>query len=299
MVSTRDAAILVPVDFSPESLGLARFARDVARRSGARLTLLHVDAVPPFGLDVTSRAPAHVSDAYLRDRAAALRRSLEELRCSVAELPRDDDIEAVLVRDDVVAAIVGHAAATGVVLLVMASQNSGGAARRVDVGLGAQIADRAACPILYVPEAALARLPAAGAFQRPLVAVSDPSGAYRLAQALDVVTARGGCAELVHVFEPVAADDPEIEEFVPERRRPVVAGLEHVARAVRAKGLRCSFGAELGTPESELLQRLLEQRNDLLVLQRGHHAAGTMLGCAAERMLRAATTPVILTASDP
>jgi nucleotide-binding universal stress UspA family protein len=66
------AHILVPVDFSPPSHHAMAFTRAHAARLGAtRITLLHVDAVPTYGLP-----DGGVLDQELRDK---LRRRLETL----------------------------------------------------------------------------------------------------------------------------------------------------------------------------------------------------------------------------
>jgi nucleotide-binding universal stress UspA family protein len=136
--------ILCPIDFSPAALQAFGFAMDLARRTGASVTVLHVIEWMP---EEEPRALAHFDVAeYRRHLTLDARTLLEDL--IARESPRGA-AEGTVVAGRAHREIV-RAADTGVDLIVMGAQGRGS---RVLPSFGSttqQIVRAASCPVLSV-----------------------------------------------------------------------------------------------------------------------------------------------------
>jgi len=137
--------ILVPVDFSPASLGGLRYALGLARPFGARLTALHV--IEPLG--PMARLEVDV-DAHERKLREGVKLRLEELHLEVDEPAGAFDT---LFREGTsYHEIVGMAQRGDFDLIIMASLGRSGL---VDMLLGStaeRVVRHAPCPVLVVRE---------------------------------------------------------------------------------------------------------------------------------------------------
>jgi nucleotide-binding universal stress UspA family protein len=137
--------VVCPVDFSPASLQAFGFARDLARRAGASLTLLHVLEWLP---EEEPRALAHFNvpeyRQYLMDDA---RQRLDALVAEGPPLEGGTQVEIAVGRAH--RQILEVAAAKSAGLIVMGAQGRGGPAFGSSTE---QVVRAASCPVLIVHE---------------------------------------------------------------------------------------------------------------------------------------------------
>ncbi|HEY8550175.1 MAG TPA: universal stress protein, partial [Vicinamibacterales bacterium] len=137
--------VVCPVDFSPASLQAFGFARDLARRAGASLILLHVLEWLP---EEEPRALAHFNvpeyRQYLMDDA---RQRLDALVAEGPPLEGGTQVEIAVGRAH--RQILEVAAAKSAGLIVMGAQGRGGPAFGSSTE---QVVRAASCPVLIVHE---------------------------------------------------------------------------------------------------------------------------------------------------
>jgi nucleotide-binding universal stress UspA family protein len=137
--------ILVPVDFSePSEIGVAH-ARGLARRSGARVDLLHVIEVPriPDVYGMTEYSAAGNLDE-IEGRA---RESLEEL---AKDLGGPDTVSCHVQQGHAAHEIVEFADQTRADAIVIATHGLTGLQRLLMGSVAEQVVSRANCPVLTV-----------------------------------------------------------------------------------------------------------------------------------------------------
>jgi nucleotide-binding universal stress UspA family protein len=120
--------------------------------------------------------------------------------------------------------------------------------------------------------------------------------AVRLAGALALVF--GDRITLVNVVDLPAAMPPETQasSFATSLREDVERSLEEQAAGLRARGIAVDTAAEIGPPADTLVRMAAQGRTRLVVV--GAHgrrgAARVLLGSVAERVVRTASTPVLV-----
>lgn len=134
--------ILVPIDFSQESISTLYAARELARAYDARLALLHVIDLPAV--------PMPYGEPWSGDRDAIERRSRDELRALADEAGLDEDeLELAIDVGTPSAGIVDYAATHHCRLIVMPART------KARPGLLGSTTDvvlrRATCPVLTLP----------------------------------------------------------------------------------------------------------------------------------------------------
>jgi nucleotide-binding universal stress UspA family protein len=139
---TRRPEIMVPVDFSPESMRAADYAINVAQRTRARLILLHA-----VHLNLTPYGPAN--PAWLR--AALCREALEKME-GIMTRAQQADVPAISVIEEgpPVKVISQVAKRWKVDLMVMASHRRGKWARFFGQRIRERVVRGAECPIVVV-----------------------------------------------------------------------------------------------------------------------------------------------------
>jgi nucleotide-binding universal stress UspA family protein len=146
--------ILVPVDFSTQSLRALGHAVDRARESGAAIILLHVlEPLYPLG---------HAEAARLRSLKAEARRDFKQRLKTLAALriPSDIPFKAWLVDGDPAEVIVHTAAKTASDLIVMGSVGRKGIRRLLLGSVAEQVARNADVPVTVVRNPRKAKKPA-------------------------------------------------------------------------------------------------------------------------------------------
>ncbi len=287
--------ILAPVDFSSDSMAAARFGLAFAERYGATLTLFHVDQLPAFSEHMAERVAADIWANYVQDRSRVVQDRLNGL---VQELG-GGRVDTALARDDIAVAIAGHVAENGDDLVVMAPHGAGSSAHFLLGSVTSNVAANAACPVLVARQRQGFTLPADAAFHRLLVAVGAQGIDPEMIAWARALAAPGGHIELFHSFEPGERGLPWpdfIADAVKSTRARLGNELEHAAELLDKAGFEASAHTTRGDAAAELLGRIEGESSDaVLVGRRSPRGRAGVLGSVAQRMLRHAAIPVVVT----
>lgn len=142
--------IIVPVDFSDCSHGVATQAASLARREGARLVLLHV-AQPPSGL--AEDATIHPSEQHPAMTVRAYLESAARRRLPIYErlIAKEEVTVELLVRTGRIAeTILEVSEERGADLIVMGTHGRRGLARALLGSVAESVLRRAAVPVLTI-----------------------------------------------------------------------------------------------------------------------------------------------------
>lgn len=298
------STILIPLDGSPLGERALPVAIALARRSRARLELVHVRGPG------AASANAPMYDARLdeeleqevRDRISAL----------TDRLVRDEGVTAtaVFLRGDVVRALDDHATARGIDLIVMTSHGRGGFNRAWLGSVADELVRRATVPLLIVrpdtddpPEV---REPV---FRRMLVPLD---GSQRAEEVLAHAAALGIPESteylLLTVVTPRAAVDPfpslmtmlgrtDLTRRVDEERARAEDYLARVADSFREIGATVSAHILVDErPAPAILEFARERAVDLIVLSTRVSTATerVLVGSIADKIARGATVPIFI-----
>lgn len=140
--------ILAPTDFSSlGEVGLSA-ASELARRLGARLTLLHVVREDELQELIDAHVPRHPVDLVYQDLEAAL---MDQYRRVVpTEVRRAVAVEAAVTVGTPSVEIVRTARLKGADMVVMGTHGRTGLARMVMGSVAEEVVRRAPCPVLTV-----------------------------------------------------------------------------------------------------------------------------------------------------
>jgi nucleotide-binding universal stress UspA family protein len=295
--------LLCPIDFSDVSLHALDQAGQLARHSGARLTILHVflSVAPGVGPGTTHRPTPRLIDPA----------DLERLQQRVAEAARQAvgpgvEVEAIAVGGTPAACIVDTAATGRADLIVMGTHGSGGFQHLMLGSVTERVLRRATCPVLTVPPRSEAR--AVDSFRHALCAV-DFSDCSRAAVTAAAAMIEGPEARLtlVHVLEWPwhEPSTPAIEGVPPAQAQALLEyrrylessaadGLRGLAKSL-APGRRVVTAVRFGKPWRELLDAARDAQADLLVLGvRGRGAVDiAFFGSTTNQVVRRAPCPVL------
>jgi nucleotide-binding universal stress UspA family protein len=166
------SGILAAVDFGPSAGRTAEVAAGIARRRGARLTLLHVDRLPDVVAEKRIRTPADVWEALMLDRIVSSRHSLSEIARSLEGIEGELEVRIAIPPAEAYDGIIDSATRGGHALVVLGAHVSQELPRPSRASAAFEVAEHAPCPVLIVCETR-ARIGAAG-FRRPLIA--EPTG---------------------------------------------------------------------------------------------------------------------------
>jgi nucleotide-binding universal stress UspA family protein len=271
--------ILCPVDFSELSgLGL-RYAAALARRQGARLTVLYAHSFQPppyFSVNELEALHQRLRDS-LGEARAALERFIAEhgagpAEATVAEGPPADVIRRV-------------AEGAGAGLIVMGTHGRSGVNRLMLGSVAERVLRESRIPVLTVRGGAAA--PPDGP-KRILCPVNNtPAAREALNAALWLASSFGGELTVVHV--PETRPERAIED--------ICAWVPEAARA------RCHLReAEAGADaDHAILTMAREEGSDLLVVGSQHRRFfdSTVLGSTTARLVRHAPCPVLTVPAAP
>jgi universal stress protein A len=151
--------ILVPTDFSPNSLGALQYAEALARRFGAAVHLLHVCQPATLTAATVEAALIALPDADAESRSAAAA-EMEKVRALIADVPVTTEIDLGSPAPCIVAAAVEHAAD----LIVMGTHGRGPLLHMMLGSVAERVVRAAPCPVLTIraprTAAAIATVPA-------------------------------------------------------------------------------------------------------------------------------------------
>jgi nucleotide-binding universal stress UspA family protein len=135
--------ILLPVDFSEQSLGAARYAGMLACRYQSELTMLHVVAKNDYPL-VGMEVPVDLCDWWKAHAAAAQKKLDSFLTEEFHRMP----VQRVLIEGDPATQIVETAHSSGTGLIVMPTHGYGTFRRFIIGSVTAKVLHDADCPVL-------------------------------------------------------------------------------------------------------------------------------------------------------
>lgn len=267
--------ILVPIDYSDNSRLALRYAAPIARHFGARLTLIHVDAVTWRDADMQNiplvLPPQEVAERTVND---LMKIGREELRWAFAG---DFKGTAIARRGEPAQEIVAAAVELGIDLIVMSTHGHGGGLRRTLIGSVAErVVHAAPCPVCTFQENVSIRhpnYPSGGPVWRNIVVPVDFSEcsrqATRLAAAVAVAT--GARLTLFHVvnLSETRLVHPLLSFKViqAERRAEAMTRLTQWAEKEVRHGIPVTPVVRVGIPSAALLMRGLQWlKSDLVIM---------------------------------
>ncbi|MFQ5654823.1 MAG: universal stress protein [Planctomycetota bacterium] len=311
----RCGTILVPTDFSENSLIALRFAAGFAKAFNSRIILLHVAEMPPEIVDLPDSPP---SQARLLSGRRVLERGRAELDRARLQIP---ELEAVPVEVQMRAGaaapeILLEAEEKSAALIILATHGRSGLSRLVLGSVTERIVRGAPCPVLSIRPPHLG--PTAGGATRASDPVDVEQDIRRLLLPTDFsrasLTALDAAGELVerlhatldliYVMEDLAnfpliswehAPGVTPDEFYANSARRARQRLCRLLKedypSVRVKNIFIGHGH----PVMEVVNRAEEGQYDLVVLS-AHGRSGVkraLLGSVAEKIVRKAPCAVL------
>jgi nucleotide-binding universal stress UspA family protein len=270
--------IFFPSDLSPASALAFQYARLLARRFRARLTLFHAI---PAGPGPSVPEPVRRAERAARERLEGWAEDLGARSCVVVEPT-----------ESVHRAVVGYVRGTTPDIVVMATHGRDGLSQLLLGSVTETVIRRGWCPVLGVrePQHGVA-LP----FRRILVP-TDLSPASRRSFALGGTLARAFDAEVLglHVARVEAGSIAGVTAAV-EAALPTETALQDFLQP-EFRGVPVFARTELGSPWEQILRLARLEKADLIMLTtHGHDSLGDrLLGSHAERILREAPCPVLV-----
>jgi nucleotide-binding universal stress UspA family protein len=270
--------ILCPTDLSEPSRRSLDHALVLARRSRARIEVLHViDRLAP--LDLAGALKSFIADAWEEEIA----------------------VHPVLREGAVAATVIEHARDMAADLIVMGAHGRGAVREAILGSVATAVVREAPCPVLAVRHPAQAPLQAGGVeLSRVLCAVdfSTPSLA-----ALDYgawLTGSDGALAVLHVLEVSSAEfEWAMGVQAPGEEQDVRASL--LARVPEALRPRCEILVSHGDAREEIVRAAVSWRAHLIVM--GVHGRGTLgrtlFGSRTSHVLRMAPCAVLTLRSTP
>ncbi len=280
--------ILCPVDFFPASDAAVTYAAGLAANYGAKLRLLHV--IAPL-VPTTYEFPMHTID-IMKSLKETSTEGLRKLEAVAREAGVDVEVE--LRSGDVYDEIKRAIEVIKPELLVMGTHGRRGVERWFMGSTTEKLLRHSPVPLVTIT-ANGDRPMTRPQFRRILVTTDFFEGTHdALAYAFSVAQENESRVTLLHVLHDVAAD------LSGKYREPLIKGVEkQLADLVPSEARNwCDVVTmvETGVPYRIILRTLEDEKIDLLVMN--IHGKGmldrALLGSNAERVVRAATCPVML-----
>ncbi len=291
--------ILCPVDFSEFTGPAVDHALRLARWFDARVEVLHVIPLIPYGM-----AGGGVPDSA--EAIRALREGATRDLASLVEPLLDEGvaIETKILEGDAWRNILDEAAAWPADLVVMGTHGRSGFEQLLLGSVTETVLRRATCPVLTVGHV----VPPSreGPLFRRILCAADLSDASRrtLEVALSMATENDARITLLHVIASLTGEGDARAALVVPETAPLRVTLTELAHAqlrdavpdAARQSCEVSDRVETGTPWSEILRVAAECDADLIVM--GAHTRGAMgrmlFGSTANQIVRRATCPVLI-----
>lgn len=290
--------VLYPTDLSEASRPALAYAAAVARRYGARLTVLH--AAPPFEPILAPPGDAAWAGPLALPTIDEL---VDAVRTFTGDALAGVEADVRVQPGDPSPVIVDQAVAAAADLIVMGTHGRAGFDRLLAGSVTEKVLRRAPCPVLTIPPHAPAVSASGALFARVLCAVdfSDASE-QALGLALELGCDAGGAVTVATVLEWLAEEAPlTYPEFDvgPYRARLAADAAARLRGLVEAAGAPAACRIEqvvaMGRAHREIL-RLAEKGSDLIVMgAQGRGGVGLALfGSTTQQVVRGAPCPVLI-----
>jgi len=300
--------ILVPIDFSLESLKTLRYARLLGKRFGAALRLVHVVNLPRRLQRPRAMLPRTLSDELAR----STKEHLQHLRVLAAKFSLSPRPNPGIVRVGAPADEISDVAReTHSDLIVIATRGYTGLKHAFLGSTTERVVRAAPCPVLVLREKE--EQPAGGKhprrartavpFRKILVPVDfSPASRLGVGYALDFAQEFHASVVLFHsVFVPVYAlgDEytaREVPKLIADQQQYAREEMEKLAREVAAKGRKVETEVAFGSPVEQIGDYVGKENVDLIITST-HGRSGLkrlLIGSTAEHIVRHATCPVLV-----
>lgn len=297
----RLTTIVVPLDFSGESLRALDFGLPLARRFGARVHLVHVyEGAHQFSTVATS--------PVLWSEAEAKRHLADEVELAFGTRPRRDDCHLRIGKPH--QEIIATAEEVDADLIVISTHGHSGLKQLTLGSTTEKIICQARCPVLVVREPTRGPIKTAAegiVLQKILVPVDFSDCAREGARYASVfATAVGADLLLLHVVHspyymvatgaPADPDWPQLLEtavFQADRQ------LDEMTNFLPLIGISCHTEIEVGSPVERLTRASARPEVDMIITST-HGYTGmrhALLGSVAEQLVRSARCPVLVVPS--
>ena len=292
------ASILVPLDGSPFAERALPMAIALARRSDARLSLVHVDGpdVSLFGLPAGPRRDAEIK--------SGLHRALETLANRIrAQHGLETDVTCL--EGSVGPTLTQCIVASGADLIVMSTHGSGGLSRAWLGSVADHLVRHSSIPLLLVRPGAIGAARGEPLFRHVLVPLDGSSLAERvLEHAVTLATPRQTAFTLLQVVVPWSMSAPRysnawsVEQVDLARRvREAASHLERPRAELTENGFEATAEA-FGSPS--IARSILDyaRKHDVDLITIATHGRGgvrrLLMGSVADKILRGARTPLMI-----
>jgi len=207
--------ILVPTDFSKAAEGAYRYAIELAKQKGAGIKVVHY-----FRPELETAYPYSVSDytALLEEKTEQLRR-FKGLPSPLSKKEKElfDTMELDLYAGNATEEIIRHSRDQEVDMIVMGATGEGGVLKKLLGSVSSYVAQKAACPVLLVPNEVYFR------GLRNILYASNYELADKvvLQQVIDFAERFDACTHFVHVSTEYSFDstiqEMKFEQFLKEK----------------------------------------------------------------------------------
>lgn len=275
--------VLFPTDFSKRSMIATGRAFDIAARSGARLTLLHV-----------------VDDDLPQPMIAAAEREASQLLAASAKAHPDARVESAVRIGEPSVEIAAFAAETEADLVILGAHRRAGL-RDAFIGTTAERAVRA----LRVP-ALIIRKSGEGRYRKPVVAIDlahGDLGPWRRAAGLDLFDP--GVATVVfayeagtyHLLRKANADVKDFEHYFAEERKKVLPSVSAAMKEIGLRPEQAHLTPIIFSTADTICDTASRENADLIIVgARGKSALDRfMLGSVSSGVLRRSGIDVLVT----
>lgn len=295
--------IVVGVDFSPESEVAVAQAMAVARCAGARLTLLHVGAIPdaPLGVPESMAATAAAYTQVVKQHLAEDRNALDELRERL--IGQGVEVSHAVYDGFADTGIVEAAKELAADMIVVGTHGRTGLKRFFLGSVAERVVRLAEVPVLVARPGT--REPAGG-FEKILVPTDFSDSAEQALEVAQALAAEDATIHLLHAWQlpPMStayyAPIKAAEDLFADVRKSISASVDQTGEQLVERhidgGANRTFESVEGAPAHAIQEAIAAHQPDVVVLgSRGRRGVSRfLLGSVAENTVRHAPCSVVV-----